>query len=127
MINFNTYSPGEFDINIDIEKYTDVEDLKKLEQYVDDSIANIGTGNYKLREMKAKMRNMSVEDLEEQQLHALTKLKLKIMVMKEKMLNETELLSIKRLRAKKIPYEDIAERIGITVERVKAICKQKRK
>jgi len=31
------------------------------------------------------------------------------------------------LRAKKIPYEDIAERIGITVERVKAICKQKRK
>lgn len=78
MINFNTYSPGGFDINIDIEKYTDVEDLKKLEQYVDDSIANIGTGNYKLREMKAKMRNMSVEDLEEQQLHALTKLKLKI-------------------------------------------------
>ena len=47
--------------------------------------------------------------------------------MGEKMLNEAELLSIKRLRAKKIHYEDIAERIGITVERVKAICKQKRK
>ena len=47
--------------------------------------------------------------------------------MKEKLLNEAELLSIKRLRAKKIPYEDIAERIGITVERMKAICKQKRK
>ena len=47
--------------------------------------------------------------------------------MKENLLNEAELLSIKRLRAKKIPYEDIAERIGITVERVKAICKQKRK
>ena len=78
MSKFNTYSPGEFDINIDIEKYTDVEDLKKLEQYVDDSIANIGTGNYKLREMKAKMRNMLVEDLEKQQLCALTELKLKI-------------------------------------------------
>lgn len=47
--------------------------------------------------------------------------------MKEKMLNEVELLSIKRLRAKKVSYEDIAERIGISVERVKAICKQKRK
>ena len=78
MIKVNTYSPGEFDINIDIEKSTDVEYLKELEQYVDDSIVNIGTGNYKLREMKAKMRNMSVEDLEEQQLHALTELKLKI-------------------------------------------------
>ena len=46
--------------------------------------------------------------------------------MKEKILNEAELLSIKRLKAKKVPYEDIAERIGISVERVKAICKQKR-
>ncbi len=46
--------------------------------------------------------------------------------MKEKMLNESELLSIKRLRAKKVPYKDIADRIGISVERVKAICKQKR-
>ena len=78
MSKFNTYSPGEFDINIDIEKSTDVEYLKELEQYVNDSIANIGTGNYKLREMKAKMRNMSVEDLEKQQLCALTELKLKI-------------------------------------------------
>ena len=51
----------------------------------------------------------------------------KITIMKEKMLNEAELLSIKRLRAKKVPYEDIAERIGISVERVKAIYKQKRK
>ena len=45
-------------------------------------------------------------------------------VMKEKMLNEAELLSIKRLRAKKIPYEDIAERIGITVERVKLFVRE---
>ena len=78
MSKFNTYSPGEFDINIDIEKSTDVEYLKELEKHIDDDIANIGTGNYKLREMKAKMRNMSVEDLEKQQLYTLTKLKLQI-------------------------------------------------
>ncbi len=47
--------------------------------------------------------------------------------MNEKMLNEAEILSIKRLREKKVPYEDIADRIGISVERVKAICKKKRK
>lgn len=47
--------------------------------------------------------------------------------MNEKMLNEAEILSIKRLREKKVPYEDIANRIGISVERVKAICKKKRK
>lgn len=78
MITFNIDSPGEIDINVDIEKYTDVEYLKKLEKRIDDDIANIGTGNYKLREIKAKMRNMSVEDLEKQQLDTLTKLKLKI-------------------------------------------------
>ena len=42
--------------------------------------------------------------------------------MEEKMLNESEILNIKRLKAKKVPYEDIADRIGISVERVKAIC-----
>lgn len=45
----------------------------------------------------------------------------------EKILNEAELLSIKRLQAKKVPYEDIAQRIGISVERVKSICKIKSK
>ena len=47
--------------------------------------------------------------------------------MSEKMLNEADLLSIKRLRAKKVPYQDIADRFGISVERIKNICKQKRK
>ena len=42
--------------------------------------------------------------------------------MKEKMLNEAEIISIKRLKAKKISYQDIADRIGISIERVKAIC-----
>lgn len=46
--------------------------------------------------------------------------------MKDKMLNEAELLSIQRLRLKKVPYEDIADRIGISIERVKAICKKKK-
>jgi hypothetical protein len=46
----------------------------------------------------------------------------KITDMKEKMLNEAEMLSIKRLKAKKVPYVDIADRIGISVERVKVIC-----
>ena len=44
------------------------------------------------------------------------------MDMKEKMLNEAEIISIKRLKARKVPYQDIADRIGISVERVKAIC-----
>ncbi len=42
------------------------------------------------------------------------------------MLNEAEILSIKRLRAQKVPYDDIASRIGISVERLKLICKKKR-
>lgn len=41
--------------------------------------------------------------------------------MKRKMLNEAEILSIKRLKAKKVSYEDIADRIGISVERVKGV------
>jgi len=45
--------------------------------------------------------------------------------MNDKMLNEAEILNIKRLREKKVPYEDIADRIGISIERVKAICKKK--
>ena len=45
----------------------------------------------------------------------------------EKMLNETEILRIKILRVKKVPYEDIADKIGVSVERVKAICKKKYK
>ena len=47
--------------------------------------------------------------------------------MNDKMLKEAEILSIKRLREKKVPYQDIADRIGISVERVKAICNKKRK
>ena len=47
--------------------------------------------------------------------------------MNEKMFNEAELLNIKRLREQKVSYQDIANKFGISIERVKAICKQKRK
>lgn len=43
----------------------------------------------------------------------------------KKILNESEILSIKRLRQKKVSITDIAERIGISVDRVKAILKIK--
>lgn len=49
------------------------------------------------------------------------------MINNEKILNEAELLSIKRLRQKKVPYIEISERIGISEERVKQICKVKYK
>ncbi len=47
--------------------------------------------------------------------------------MQEKTLNEAELLSIKRLKENGVPYEYIASRIGISIERVKSICIRKTK
>jgi hypothetical protein len=47
--------------------------------------------------------------------------------MAEKMLNEAEILSIKRLRHKGLKYAEIADRIGVSVERCKAICKTQKK
>ncbi len=46
--------------------------------------------------------------------------------MAEKILNEAEILSIKRLRHKGDKYADIAARIGISVEQCKAVCKPKK-
>ncbi len=43
--------------------------------------------------------------------------------MEVKILNEAELLSIKRLKIKGVKLQDIADRIGIPVERVKQILK----
>jgi len=40
----------------------------------------------------------------------------------DKLLNEAEILSIKRLRQKGLQYYEIAERIGISKDRVKSIC-----
>lgn len=50
----------------------------------------------------------------------------KIGLTPDRYLNEAEILSIKRLKAKKVPYEEIADRIGIPVDRIKAICKSRR-
>ena len=41
------------------------------------------------------------------------------MIKPDKTLNAAEILSIKRLKAKGVPYEDIAARIGISIERLK--------
>ncbi len=46
--------------------------------------------------------------------------------MADKILNEAEILSIKRLRHKGLKYADIADRIGVSVERCKEICKVKK-
>lgn len=42
----------------------------------------------------------------------------------DRMLNEAEILSIKRLNSKKVSLQDISDRIGISVDRVKEICKK---
>jgi len=71
--NFNN-----FDINKDIEKSTDVEYLKELERYVDMDIDNIGKDSDVIKKMKAKMRNLSVEEMEKQQKEGFLNLKNKI-------------------------------------------------
>jgi hypothetical protein len=71
--NFNN-----FDINKDIEKSTDIEYLKELERYVDMDIDNIGKDSDVIKKMKAKMRNLSVEEMEKQQKEGFLNLKKKI-------------------------------------------------
>lgn len=46
--------------------------------------------------------------------------------MVDKTLNEAETLSIKRLRDKGDKYADIALKIGISVDNIKAICKNQK-
>jgi hypothetical protein len=69
---------NNFDINKDIEKSTDVEYLKELERYVDMDIDNIGKDSDVIKKMKAKMRNLSVEEMEKQQKEGFLNLKNKI-------------------------------------------------
>jgi hypothetical protein len=66
------------DINKDIEKSTDIEYLKELEKYVDMDIDNIGKDSDVIKKMKAKMRNLSVEEMEKQQKEGFLNLKKKI-------------------------------------------------
>lgn len=79
--NFNDFSKNEqqsFDINKDIEKSTDIDYLKELERYVDMDIDNIGKDSDVIKKMKAKMRNMSIEEMEKQQKEGFLNLKKKI-------------------------------------------------
>lgn len=79
--NFNNFSKNEqhsFDINKDIEKSTDVDYLKELERYVNVDIDNIGKDSDIIKKMKAKMRNMSIEEMEKQQMEGFLNLKKKI-------------------------------------------------
>ena len=81
MDNFNDFSKNEqysFDINKDIEKSTDIDYLKELERYVDMDIDNIGKDSDVIKKMKAKMRNMSIEEMEKQQMEGFLNLKKKI-------------------------------------------------
>lgn len=68
----------EFDINKDIETSTDINYLKELEKYVDMDIDNIGKDSDVIKKVKAKMRNISVEEMEKQQLKGFIHLKKKI-------------------------------------------------
>ena len=79
--NFNDFSKNEqhsFDINKDIEKSTDINYLKELERYVDMDIDNIGKDSDVIKKMKAKMRNMSIEEMEKQQMDGFLSIKNKI-------------------------------------------------
>ena len=79
--DFNDFSKNEqqsFDINKDIEKSTDIDYLKELERYVDMDIDNIGKDSDVIKKMKAKMRNLSVEEMEKQQKDGFLNLKKKI-------------------------------------------------
>jgi len=80
--NFNDFSKNEStsqsDIYSDIENSTDIEYLTELEKYVDIDIKKFNNTSDAIKKMKAKMRNMSVEDMEKEQLESLTKLKNKI-------------------------------------------------
>lgn len=64
--------------NKDIEKSTDIDYLKELERYVDMDIDNIGKDSDVIKKMKAKMRNMSIEEMEKQQMEGFLNLKKKI-------------------------------------------------
>jgi len=66
------------DIDKDIEKSTDIDYLKELERYVDMDIDNIGKDSDVIKKMKAKMWNMSIEEMEKQQMEGFLNLKKKI-------------------------------------------------
>jgi hypothetical protein len=66
------------DIHKQIKESTDIEYLKELDKYVDMDIKNIGTDSDVIKQMKAKMRNITVEEMEKQNLDGFNDLKKRI-------------------------------------------------
>jgi len=73
-----TYQPSEYNINQHIEQSSDIEYLREIEKYVDMDIENIGKDSDVIKKMKAKMRNLSIEEMEKQQREGFLNLKRKI-------------------------------------------------
>ena len=66
------------DIYKQIKETTDIEYLKQLDKYVDMDIKNIGTESDVIKNMKAKMRGISVQEMEKQNLDGFNDLKERI-------------------------------------------------
>ena len=66
------------DIRKQIKESTDIEYLKELDKYVDMGIKNIGTDGDVIKKIKAKMRNITVEEMEKQNLDGFNDLKERI-------------------------------------------------
>lgn len=66
------------DIHKQIKESTDIEYLKELDKYVDMGIENIGKDSDVIKKMKAKMRNITVEEMEKQNLDGFNDLKERI-------------------------------------------------
>ena len=58
----------EIDIYKHIKETNDIEYLKELDKYVDIDIENIGKDSDVIKKMKAKMRNITIEEMEKQSL-----------------------------------------------------------
>jgi hypothetical protein len=66
------------DIHKQIKESTDIEYLKELDKYVDMDIESIGKDSDVIKQMKAKMRNITVEEMEKQNLDGFNDLKKRI-------------------------------------------------
>ena len=66
------------DIHKQIKESTDIEYLKELDRYVDMDIESIGKDSDVIKKIKAKMRNITVEDMDKQNLDGFNDLKERI-------------------------------------------------
>ena len=66
------------DIRKQIKESTDIEYLKELDKYVDMDIESIGKDSDVIKQMKVKMRNITVEEMEKQNLDGFNDLKKRI-------------------------------------------------